>query len=308
MSGIRSLGYLRIESADVAAWREFGVRVLGMAEGRGPEPDALYLRMDDFPARLVVVPGEQERLAATGWEVADEAALTDTEKALTAAGAEVTAGTPEECAARQVAQLRFASDPSGNALEIFCGATLANRPFVSAYGTRFVTGEMGLGHAVLPVTDDAAAMAFWSGVLGFRLRDSMRHGARAVRPAAGRSAVHAVPRLQPAAPLAGAGAVPGRARDRAPDDRGRHAGRRGPGAGPVRAAGRPGQRHPRPARQRPDGVVLRPDAGRVRHRVRHRRPAGRRPDLGEPGRPPRSACGATGSRRPAATEPGQWTR
>jgi 3,4-dihydroxy-9,10-secoandrosta-1,3,5(10)-triene-9,17-dione 4,5-dioxygenase len=33
---------------------------------------------------------------------------------------------------------------------------------------------MGLGHAVLPVTDDAAAMAFWSGALGFRLRDSMR--------------------------------------------------------------------------------------------------------------------------------------
>src|SRR5256885_11655035 len=63
-TGIRSLGYLRIESADVAAWREFGVRVLGMAEGRGPEPDALYLRMDDFPARLVVVPGEQERLGA----------------------------------------------------------------------------------------------------------------------------------------------------------------------------------------------------------------------------------------------------
>ena len=65
MSGIRSLGYLRIESADVAAWREFGVRVLGMAEGRGPEPDALYLRMDDFPARLVITAGEQDRLTAT---------------------------------------------------------------------------------------------------------------------------------------------------------------------------------------------------------------------------------------------------
>jgi len=174
MTGIRSLGYLRIESADVAAWREFGVRVLGMAESRGHEPDALYLRMDDFPARLVVVPGEQDRLAATGWEVADEDALSDAEKALVAAGVEVTAGTPGECAARQVAQVRFAADPSGNALEIFCGAALASRPFVSAYGTRFVTGEMGLGHAVLPVTDDAAAMAFWSGVLGFRLRDSMR--------------------------------------------------------------------------------------------------------------------------------------
>ena len=37
---IRSLGYLRIESADVAAWREFGVRILGMAEGRGPSATA----------------------------------------------------------------------------------------------------------------------------------------------------------------------------------------------------------------------------------------------------------------------------
>ena len=34
---ISSLGYLRIESADVGAWREFGLKVLGMTEGRGPE-------------------------------------------------------------------------------------------------------------------------------------------------------------------------------------------------------------------------------------------------------------------------------
>ena len=57
MSGIASLGYLRIESSDVAAWREFGVKVLGMVEGRGPDPGAVYLRMDEFPARLVIVPG-----------------------------------------------------------------------------------------------------------------------------------------------------------------------------------------------------------------------------------------------------------
>src|ERR671934_83003 len=54
---ISSLGYLRIEATDVAAWREFGAKVLGMAEGRGPEEGAVYLRMDDFPARLVIVPG-----------------------------------------------------------------------------------------------------------------------------------------------------------------------------------------------------------------------------------------------------------
>ena len=72
---ISSLGYLRFSSADVAAWREFGVKILGMTEGRGPEEGALYLRMDDFPARLVIVPGSAEKLLASGWEVADAAAL-----------------------------------------------------------------------------------------------------------------------------------------------------------------------------------------------------------------------------------------
>ena len=91
---IRSLGYLRIESTDVAAWREFGVRILGMMEGRGPTEGALYLRMDDFPARLVIVPGARDRLLATGWEVADAAALAAVRRALADAGVAVKAGTP----------------------------------------------------------------------------------------------------------------------------------------------------------------------------------------------------------------------
>ena len=70
MNRIASLGYLRIASASPGAWREFGVKVLGMVEGRGPDPGALYLRMDEFPARLVIVPGETDRLLASGWEVA----------------------------------------------------------------------------------------------------------------------------------------------------------------------------------------------------------------------------------------------
>ena len=32
---IKSLGYLRIEATDVAAWREYGLKVLGMVEGSG---------------------------------------------------------------------------------------------------------------------------------------------------------------------------------------------------------------------------------------------------------------------------------
>ena len=174
MRGIRSLGYLRIESADVDAWRQFGVKVLGMVEGRGPEAGALYLRMDEFPARLVILPGEQDRLVACGWEVASDADLEAVGAALEAAGFPVKSGTAEECAQRRVAHLLLTEDPAGNAVEVFSNAALDARPFVSASGVRFVTGNMGLGHAVLPGTDDDAALKFYTDALGFRLRDSMR--------------------------------------------------------------------------------------------------------------------------------------
>ncbi|MTE17543.1 2,3-dihydroxybiphenyl 1,2-dioxygenase, partial [Nocardia sp. CT2-14] len=58
--GIQALGYVRIEATDMAAWREYGLKVLGMMEGDGANPDALYLRMDDFAARLVIIPGEKD--------------------------------------------------------------------------------------------------------------------------------------------------------------------------------------------------------------------------------------------------------
>jgi 3,4-dihydroxy-9,10-secoandrosta-1,3,5(10)-triene-9,17-dione 4,5-dioxygenase len=187
---IRSLGYLRIESADVAAWREFGVRILGLVEGRGPEEGALYLRMDDFPARLVIVPGSRDRLLASGWEVADAADLAAVGRALADAGVAVKAGTPDELAARRVGDLLRFDDPAGNAVEVFSGAALEHRPAVSPYGNTFVTGDMGLGHVVLPAGGAGqeaadAALAFYTGVLGFRLRDSMRMPAEFVGGAQG---------------------------------------------------------------------------------------------------------------------------
>ena len=53
---IRSLGYVRVESTDLDQWRHFGGKVLGLAEGRGPDPENLYFRMDELSARIVVVP------------------------------------------------------------------------------------------------------------------------------------------------------------------------------------------------------------------------------------------------------------
>jgi 3,4-dihydroxy-9,10-secoandrosta-1,3,5(10)-triene-9,17-dione 4,5-dioxygenase len=172
---ISSLGYLRVESADPGAWRDFALKVLGLTEGRGPEEGAVYLRMDDFPARLVIVPGSAERLLASGWEVADAAALAAVGRALADAGVPYKAGTDDELAARRVGAMLTAEDPAGHTLEFFCGAALDSRPSVSPYGNRFVTGAMGLGHVVLPVPPGStAAFDFYTEVLGFRLRDSMR--------------------------------------------------------------------------------------------------------------------------------------
>jgi 3,4-dihydroxy-9,10-secoandrosta-1,3,5(10)-triene-9,17-dione 4,5-dioxygenase len=172
---ISSLGYLRIESADAAAWREFGVKVLGMTEGRGPEGGAVYLRMDDFPARLVIVPGTGDRLLASGWEVRDQQALAAVGRALADAGVPYKPGTAEELATRRVGAMLCLEDPAGHRLEVFCGAALEHRPAVSPYGNRFVTGPMGMGHVVLPVpAGSSAALDFYTEVLGFRLRDSMR--------------------------------------------------------------------------------------------------------------------------------------
>jgi 3,4-dihydroxy-9,10-secoandrosta-1,3,5(10)-triene-9,17-dione 4,5-dioxygenase len=184
--GLRSLGYLRIEATDMARWREFGLKVLGMVEGRGADPDALYLRMDDFPARLVIVPGDRDALAASGWEVANVAELGEICGRLEAAGVPYKEGSAAETADRRVADLIKVEDPSGNTLEIFHGAALEHRRVVSPYGHRFVTGEQGLGHVVLSTSDDEAALRFYRDVLGFRLRDSMRLPPQLVgRPADG---------------------------------------------------------------------------------------------------------------------------
>ena len=172
--GIRSLGYLRIEATDMARWREFGLKVLGMVEGKGANPDALYLRMDDFPARLVIFPGVRDRLAQSGWEVANEAELDEIAKSLASAGVSVQECGAEDLADRRVAGLIRFEDPSGNTLEVFHGAALEHRRVVSPYGHRFVTEEQGLGHVVLSTHDDEAALRFYRDVLGFRLRDSMR--------------------------------------------------------------------------------------------------------------------------------------
>jgi len=171
---IRSLGYVRVDSTDLDQWRHFGGKVLGLAEGRGPDPENLYFRMDELSARIVVVPAEQDRLSAMGWEVADHQALSAAVDHLKNNDVEVETATAEELAERRVEGMVRFTDPFDNVFELYHGTTYESRPVVTPYAQTFVTGEQGMGHIVIPVEDDVEALRFYTDVLGFRLRDSMR--------------------------------------------------------------------------------------------------------------------------------------
>jgi 3,4-dihydroxy-9,10-secoandrosta-1,3,5(10)-triene-9,17-dione 4,5-dioxygenase len=167
------MGYVRVASTDLSQWEVFAGKVLGLAAGRGPNPDHQYWRIDQVSARLVVFPAEVDRLDCIGWELADHAALQEAREHLEKAGVEVTDGTREECAERRVQELLRFRDPFDNVFELFHGISYERRPVVTPYGARFVTGDQGMGHVVLPVTDDEEALRFYRDDLGFRLRDSM---------------------------------------------------------------------------------------------------------------------------------------
>jgi 2,3-dihydroxybiphenyl 1,2-dioxygenase len=166
------LGYLVFEVSDLAAWEKFATEILGLQVGRRLEDGAFALRMDDREQRIVLVPGPADDLAALGWELASAAELDTAAKRLEAAGHRVTRGTAEESAQRRVAGLAKYVDPGGIPSELFYGPALATEPFRSAVvRSGFVTGDQGLGHAVISARAQEESKSFYRDVLGFRLSD-----------------------------------------------------------------------------------------------------------------------------------------
>ena len=174
MTDIKSLGYITIQTSDIDRWRTFAFDVLGFARGNGPDPDALYLRMDERFARVIVVPGDSDQVVHVGWEVRDGAALQRVRESLERAGVAVKPLSVEEADARRVEDVISFTDPTGTTTEVFSGPALDHSPVVTPFGSTFVTGTQGLGHVVLPTMDPAGAFAFYSEVLGFKPRGAMR--------------------------------------------------------------------------------------------------------------------------------------
>ncbi|MFG2876636.1 VOC family protein [Streptomyces sp. NPDC048337] len=171
---IRALGYLRIETADLAAWRTYVLDILGMTEAQGTTDTQLNVRIDDRIHRFQFVTGTQDRLLAAGFELPNARALEDAAAELEAAGYAVKEGDAATLADRRVQGLVHCEDPSGNPLELYWGQAQDHTPLAAPYGNRFVTGDLGLGHVVLPAPDTEATLDFYENLLGFQLRDSMK--------------------------------------------------------------------------------------------------------------------------------------
>ncbi|WP_413098273.1 VOC family protein [Streptomyces sp. Inha503] len=174
MGDISSLGYVRVLAADMTAWRAFAFETAGFAEGSGPEPGALYLRMDERNGRIVIRPGEEDRVEAVGWEVRDHLALGRVRRAVEAAGIATKPLAQEDCDLRRVEAAFAFEAPGGTPVEIFHGPALDHSPLATPYGNRFVTGKLGAGHVVVPVGDLDGAFGFYTETLGFLPRGAFR--------------------------------------------------------------------------------------------------------------------------------------
>ncbi|MEV7531751.1 VOC family protein [Streptomyces hydrogenans] len=194
---IRALGYLRLETTRLEEWRRYTLDILGMAEAPGSTDTTLLLRVDDRAYRLAIQAGDSDRLLAAGWEVANATALAEAAAELEAAGVAVKTADADELAERRVRGLLHLTDPCGNPLELYWGQAQDHTPLATPYGNRFVTGDLGLGHVVLPVPDIEAALDFYEKLLGFQLRDSMKLPPQAVPTAAEQRDFHWMHFLSP---------------------------------------------------------------------------------------------------------------
>jgi 3,4-dihydroxy-9,10-secoandrosta-1,3,5(10)-triene-9,17-dione 4,5-dioxygenase len=177
---VASIGYVRLESQEPAAWMDFGQNILGLMESAlEDDTGARFLRMDDHPFRFMIEPGAQDRLIASGLEFRSEDEWLACCERVRGAGQTVTTGSTDEAARRRVTAFATTADPSGNVLELYYGRKLDYLPLNSPVGIKgFVTGDeytgdMGFGHAVLPAPETEATHLFYVDVIGLGDSDDL---------------------------------------------------------------------------------------------------------------------------------------
>jgi 2,3-dihydroxybiphenyl 1,2-dioxygenase len=170
--GIYGLGYLGVRSDDLAAWDRFAIDSLGFGAVAAPGDERRY-KWDVRSHRLAVRQGAPG-LDYIGWEVRNERELDALADLLDREGIPAKQGTADAAASRGVMEMLTCTDPAGNDLEFFWGATVQEtKPLDSRHDVRFVTADLGMGHLVLTTSHYDDLVEFYMRVLGFAATDVM---------------------------------------------------------------------------------------------------------------------------------------
>ena len=168
---ITALGYIGVHSDKLDDWSALATGLLGMQQIDRAGTTRVF-RMDDRKQRFVVTGESGDRLAFTGWEIANAAAMDALAGRLEDHGVRVYRANRALADQRGVADLIAFDDPGGNRVEVFHGAALADTPFQPGRPiSGFRTGPLGMGHAVMHVADVTPLLQFYRDLLGFGVSD-----------------------------------------------------------------------------------------------------------------------------------------
>lgn len=172
---ISALGYVVIGTTDITRWHHFGTQVLGMQAISG-EGDTLWLKMDERHHRYLILPHDTDKILASGWEKANQADFEAARSTIKEADLQIQPGSEDEKDMRWVQDYFSITDPSGNNIEVFWGPRGDFSPMISPIGVKgFVTGDLGMGHIVLPSPNFDASIKFWTEIMGFGLSDFIHY-------------------------------------------------------------------------------------------------------------------------------------
>ena len=173
---VSSLGYIVLNAQDLPAWKSFGTDILGlMLDDKSSSADRLVFRMDDHPSRLLIQKSDVDGLASVGWEFSNQASYQAIVKSLQDHGSTIEAGDDAGAQWRNVAEYSFGTDPAGNPFEVYHTRTGLQNNFESPLDgiDSFVTGDMGMGHVVIPAPNMDETHDFYQTVFGFGCSDDL---------------------------------------------------------------------------------------------------------------------------------------
>ena len=256
-----------------------------MVEGKGNAEGALYLRMDDFPARLVDRAGRSRPAVGVGLGMRQCRRPARYPQPPRSGGHPVQGGHR----GRAGRPARRRDDPVPGPVRQHA-SRCSTVPHSSTGGWSARTGTSSSPVSRASATwccprDDDEALHFYRDVLWVSSCATRCgcHRSWSERPADDAPAWLRFFGVQSAPPQPGLHADADAERHRAPDGRGREQRRRRAVPRPRAAAQGADVGDAGPARQRPDAVVLHEDAGRLRRRIRLRGPAKSTTTLGRPG-------------------------